>query len=217
MFCFDDKIESNKHRIVELMKYNHTKRSNLLKLAEKNINAYVPHNMMEIWEEWITNPMNEQNYKYKIYIPLHIDLEPQLIPVQQEKFNLPKYYELYNYSSDDSSEYIDIYDTLILDNHRDDLIKYNLESQYKENIQHGILTLMKEIMEDLIDNYDTLWLDVDGYALKYICKIKYNYKKNKIYGNFTGIITTIKLCTLQEYNNIHLEDEYIKSSKCIIL
>ncbi len=229
MSSFKERVQINTNRIDELMNYDHTKRSDLQKLAQGNVDKFLPNDFMETWSEYVTNPRSDQKYKYKIYLPLFIEIikenhsdehshssqiDSVEIHIKDEK--PPNYYEVLEPSDiSGTSEGPDIYDLLILPKHEKDLIKYRLLTQYKFKIRHAILSITKDIIEDYIEDYDTLWLDVDGYALKYAVKIKYDYQKNKLHPNFTGIVIILGLCTLKEYNEIVLDSPPLPR-RCIL-
>ncbi len=196
-----------------------------------NVYKFLPKDFMKTWSEYIINPRNDQKYKYKIYLPLFIEIirekvsdeHPQVVSVEISEIvdpmkdrNPPNYYEALKPSDiSKTSEGPDIYDLLIVPSHEKDLIKYRLLIQYKFKIRHSILTLMRDIIEDYIEDYDTMWLDVDGYALKYAVKIKYDYQKNKLHPKFTGIVIILKLCTLEEYNQVVLDSPPLPR-RCIL-
>jgi len=220
MFSYEDVIERNKKRINDIVNYNHTKRDDIISIAYKNLDKYFDYNIMTTWEDWITNPTNEKDFIYKVYIPLDYDVIEKNIPHYEERYeyfknsNPPQYHEVIGYEYQNSeNDNLELFDTLILDEHIKDIKKFRLELTVRQKIQHAILTIMKYLIEDVIEDYDTLWLDMDGYTLKYLVKIKYNYEKNKIIGSFTGIVIKLKLCTLLQYNNVSL-DSPVKKGRC---
>lgn len=222
-----ERIKTRQERIDYLTGYDHIQRSDLKELAQKNIEKYLPDDFMEVWADYITNPRNDRTYKYKIFLPLDTldqqnneEITPPsiLCSILCSNYNNskntlifgenpPTYADLYDNPYDTAIDHsnLDMYGVLILPEHRTDLGVYGLEIQYKRNIKHGLMVIMQDMINDLIDDYDTLWLDVDEYALKYKVKIKYNYIKPLVIGDFTGILIVLRLCTLDEFNDIQLD------------
>ena len=219
MLSYNDIYKQNINRIHEILSYDHTKRFDLNILANENLDKYSYKDILNIWESYITNPANEKHFKYKVYIPL--DVVPKHIDYSKDNQSsnlLPSYYDIYN-NYDKSDEVLDnddsdIYDNLILNEHREDILKYRLTNKVKQIIQQSILKIMKIILEEYLEDYDTLWLDVDGYDFKYSVKIKYDYKKNKLIGEFTGIVITILLIDIDNVVDLDSSDEEIKK-KCL--
>ena len=221
MNSFNDIIKLNTKRIKELTEYDHTKRIDLVKIALVIINTFIPRDFMDIWAEYITNPRNEQNYKYKIYVTLpeqynnisssdyqNINNGYQNINTGYQNINtdLPNYYTFFSYDDiSDTNTDTDTYDNLILSEHLEDLLRFRLVLQYKFKIHHTILLIIQNIIKEIISSYDTQWLVVDGYEMKYKVKVKYNYQKNKMYPNFTGIIITLLLLN-NNNNNTNTND-----------
>lgn len=214
---FNEIIKRRKDRIRELVDYDHTKRPDINSIVDQIISDNVPDDFMETWKEYITNPVNESCYRYKFAVPLtpSIDNINGAINGTSEK-ELPSYEEIYYVDSSEDQESGDIYDMLILPQHKRDLEVYRLKDLYKSKIQDAILILMRNRLDTMIHLYDTFWLNIDGYYLRHKIKIRYSYIKDPLYKKFTGVIVTMKLKPLAQSIDINSDDGSDRRKKCIV-
>jgi len=127
----------------------------------------------------------------------------------------PAYDELFNnfgYDHQNESQ-IDLFEPLILPEHLEDIYTYRIDVQYKQKIRHSIMVIMQRLVENMINDHDTLWLEMDGYSLYHSVKIKYNYHKGGKINDFTGVKIVMKLAKIGSDVDLD-EDEGVNRCWC---
>lgn len=189
-FTLNEILIDNKKHINEVLDYNHILRSDLISHIEKLFSEKTFKYFMEKWETWITNPLNEFDYVFKIHIPFYFSSNSDVSCADTQNHFSDSYCENYIWIINTDDFYLEDHKTIIQ--------QFNLKDQYDRRLIESILIITRRLINEYLKNYDIIWINIDNYDLLFDISIKYKSSDTLLYDIFTGLIISLKLTSLVE-------------------